>query len=265
MNRYEKYKRKITRYYNTISRYKVKLKRKFIKLKNLIMEIGISKDEFSLLEPKKQIISYPCHLGIIIIGDFNNNLYPALRKNIMGIFGPFFYHIHDLGKKNSLDYFPGDSFKKGIKRELKEDNKSLETLRLHPTKKFHQLLIEKKKTHDIDIILAITDLPLYSSYNKHIIFLFGETNLKHYCSIVSSFNLKEEFYNRRNNYNLFKRRLIKEAIHEVGHLILGPEHCVNDFCVMKYSSDISDIDKKSSHLCRECYEKLLNKRKIYNL
>jgi archaemetzincin len=229
------------------------------------MEIGISKDQFSLIEPKEQIISYPCHLGIIFIGDFKNNFYNIISKHIMGIFGPFFYHVHDLGNKESLDYFPGDSFKKGIKRELKEDKKSIETLRLQPTKKFHQLLIEKKKEHDIDIILAITDLPLYSSYDKQIIFLFGETNLRHFCSIVSSFNLKEEFYERRDNYKLFKQRLIKEAIHEVGHLILGPGHCSNDFCVMKYSSDISDIDKKSTTLCPKCYKKLLNKRKIYNL
>ncbi len=265
MNRYEKYKRKIKRYYNTISRYKVKLKRKFIKLKHLIIEIGISKDEFSLIEPKTRKISYPCHLGVIIIGDFKNNIFTIIRKNLMGIFGPFFYDIHDLGKKDSLDYFPGDIFKKGIKRELKENKKSLETLRLHPTKKFHQLLIEKKKEYDVDIILAITDLPLYSSYDKQIIFLFGETNLKHFCSIVSSFNLKEEFYERHHNYNIFTRRLIKEAIHEVGHLILGPEHCSNDFCVMKYSSDISDIDQKSIHLCAECYKKLATQRKKYNL
>ncbi|TXT67473.1 MAG: Archaemetzincin [Promethearchaeota archaeon] len=265
MNRYEKYKRKIKRYYHSISRYKLKLKRKVLKLRNIILEIGISKDEFNLMTPSAKAISYPCHLGILFIGDFQDNLFPIIRRHLLGIYGPFFYEIHDLGKKDSLQSFPGDSFKKGIKRELKEEQNAIRSLNLHPTKKFHQLLIEKQKQDNIDVILAITDLPLYSSYDKQIIFLFGEANLKHYCSVVSSFNLKEAFYERRQNPHLFEQRIIKESIHEVGHLLLGREHCQNEFCVMTYSTEIEGIDRKSPHLCKMCFDKLHSRRVKYNL
>jgi predicted Zn-dependent protease len=217
------------------------------------------------MEPDNRIISFPIHLGIIFIGDFENNLFGIIKQNLMKAFGPFFYNLINLGRKDTLEYFPGDYLKRGIKKELKQSDSSIETLNLHPTKKFHQLLIEKKLENGVDAVLSFTDLPLYSSYDKKILFLFGETNFKHQLSLISSFNLKEEFYNRHKDDKLFERRLIKEAIHEVGHLILGAKHCSNQFCVMKYSNEISDIDKKSSHLCKSCYERLLAQRKRYNL
>jgi archaemetzincin len=114
------------------------------------------------------------------------------------------------------------------------------------------------------MILAITNLPLYSSNDDNIIFLFGETNLKHRCCVVSSLKLKENFYNRQKNRKLFEQRLIKEITHEIGHLILGPEHCYEETCVMQYSTEVKEIDNKDKDLCNKCKLKLKQLRESYN-
>ncbi len=52
---------------------------------------------------------------------------------------------------------------------------------------------------------------------------------------------------------------IKESIHELGH-ILGLEHCIN-FCVMQYSTKLTEAINKPSYLCTECENKIIeNKR-----
>ncbi len=114
------------------------------------------------------------------------------------------------------------------------------------------------------MIIAITDLPIYSSSEADILFLFGETHLKHRCCIVSTLKLKESFYNRKNDQNLFFQRMIKEVIHEIGHIILGPEHCKENSCVMKFSKTIEEIDDKFNNLCSKCKGKLDNVRKLFN-
>lgn len=54
--------------------------------------------------------------------------------------------------------------------------------------------------------------------------------------------------------SLFRERLYKELIHELGHLI-GLDHCVNDTCVMAFSPDIPHLDRKLPILCNTCVEK----------
>ena len=49
---------------------------------------------------------------------------------------------------------------------------------------------------------------------------------------------------------LFRERLLKVVIHEIGHL-LGLGHCNNE-CVMRFSNSLSDLDAKPSWFCPEC-------------
>jgi archaemetzincin len=90
-----------------------------------------------------------------------------------------------------------------------------------------------------DLNLLITDVDLYvPRFN----FIFGLAEIQERAAIVSRYRL--------NGSNM-KERLVKEVIHEVGHL-LGLPHCPVPACVMYFSNTIDDTDKKSSHLCQEC-------------
>ncbi|MEM0366646.1 MAG: archaemetzincin family Zn-dependent metalloprotease [Acidilobaceae archaeon] len=53
----------------------------------------------------------------------------------------------------------------------------------------------------------------------------------------------------------FKLRVLKEVIHELGHL-MGLGHCINPKCVMSFSNSIAEVDYKNVQFCRECEVKL---------
>jgi len=50
---------------------------------------------------------------------------------------------------------------------------------------------------------------------------------------------------------LYRARLLKEAMHELGHL-LGLGHCDNPACVMSFSNTIADVDRKEARFCSKC-------------
>jgi archaemetzincin len=50
---------------------------------------------------------------------------------------------------------------------------------------------------------------------------------------------------------LYRARLLKEAMHELGHL-LGLGHCDNPACVMSFSNSIADVDRKEARFCSNC-------------
>ena len=161
--------------------------------------------------------------------------------------------------------FSKKNYSKGIQKEYKELRKSNKKLSIHPTNKFYQLLIDKRIEEKLGMIISLTDLPIYSSTEVNILFLFGETHLKHRACIVSTLKLKESFYYRKNDQALFFKRIIKEIIHEIGHIILGSEHCEESTCVMKFSETVEEIDEKSYNLCSICKGKLNNVRNRFNL
>ena len=172
----------------------------------------------------------------------------------------FFFTIKNLGNYS----FSYELISKGIKKEYKEMKKSSDRIKMHPTNKFYQILINKRIEENLGMIIAITDFPLYSSSNDNILFLFGETHLKHRCCVVSSLKFKEQFYNRPANNRIFEQRIIKEVVHEIGHILLGPDHCLNNLCVMRFSHEVKEIDQKSFDLCYKCEAKLNRVRAHYN-
>ncbi len=46
-------------------------------------------------------------------------------------------------------------------------------------------------------------------------------------------------------------RIVKEAIHELGHCF-DLRHCRDQYCIMHYCRQLSDVDKKSHEFCRYC-------------
>jgi archaemetzincin len=97
-------------------------------------------------------------------------------------------------------------------------------------------------------ILGVTELDLFIPIFT---FLFGEAQLNGVGALVSAHRLHNPFYGIPENEELFKNRLLKEGIHELGHTF-GLIHCFTLRCVMNTSTYVEDIDQKSAHFCRIC-------------
>ncbi|WP_292487171.1 archaemetzincin family Zn-dependent metalloprotease [Methanohalobium sp.] len=99
---------------------------------------------------------------------------------------------------------------------------------------------------DASHVLGITDIDLYV---PQLNFVFGEASNK--VAVISITRLRNEYYELPKDYELFKNRIIKEAIHEIGHMF-GFKHCPNKECVMHFSNSLEDTDTKSYRLCSKC-------------
>ena len=134
-----------------------------------------------------------------------------------------------------------------------------------PTDLFYNYLKNSQGfANQLAVDLGIINFPLYSSNKNNLIFLYGEAHLNRKCALVSTYNLGNFQSIISNEYNRFEKRIIKESIHEIGHLILGIEHCINSECVMNYSDSLKKVDKKNMLPCDCCNDKLESIRENYN-
>jgi len=104
-------------------------------------------------------------------------------------------------------------------------------------------------------LLGITPVDLYIPI---LTFVFGEAQLEGNCALVSTHRLRQEFYGLPPDSALFRERLLKEAVHELGHT-LSLSHCENYECVMSPSHGVEWIDLKGSRFCGEC-RSIIDKR-----
>lgn len=111
------------------------------------------------------------------------------------------------------------------------------------------------KPKGYDKYLGIVDVDLYA---RGLNFVFGEAILNGEEALISLHRLKPEFYGDPPNEKLFKARILKEAVHELGHTF-GLTHCRNPECVMHFSNSIIDTDLKSAQPCLACQTKLFSR------
>ena len=97
-------------------------------------------------------------------------------------------------------------------------------------------------------IIGITTLDLFIPV---LTFVFGEAQLNGKAAVVSSYRLHNEFYGLPPNDKLFRERLLKETIHELGHTF-GRVHCRQQDCALHPSTYVEEIDLKTSHFCIHC-------------
>lgn len=97
-------------------------------------------------------------------------------------------------------------------------------------------------------IIGITELDLFV---PELNFVFGQADLDGPAAVISLYRLRQEFYGKDADDALFRQRIFKEAVHELGHT-WGLRHCKNPECVMRFSNTISDTDKKLVDFCKRC-------------
>jgi archaemetzincin len=87
-------------------------------------------------------------------------------------------------------------------------------------------------------------------------FVFGEAQMGGPTSVVSYYRLRQEFYGLPQDYDLLRERLLKEAVHELGHT-LDLTHCEDYRCAMSASHSVELIDIKENAFCPACAERVL--------
>lgn len=97
-------------------------------------------------------------------------------------------------------------------------------------------------------LIGITDVDLFVPIFT---FVFGEAQLNGRVALASLFRLRNSFYGLPDDDGLLSERLVKEAVHELGHTF-GLVHCDNPGCVMHASPDVDEVDVKAPELCRRC-------------
>lgn len=114
--------------------------------------------------------------------------------------------------------------------------------------KLVQIYGEERRKNEY--LLLIVEGDIYASGFNYIFGLAWQG-----VAVVSTYRLRQEFYGLQPDHNTFIERLMKEAVHEVGHLH-GLTHCSDKRCVMAFSNWIGDTDYKSWTLCQNCKSKL---------
>ena len=97
-------------------------------------------------------------------------------------------------------------------------------------------------------VLGITSFDLYIPI---LTFVFGEAQMGGPCAVISAYRLTQEFYGLPSDPELLRTRLVKEAVHEVGHT-LDLTHCEDYSCAMAPSHAVEWIDLKEAALCSNC-------------
>ena len=96
-------------------------------------------------------------------------------------------------------------------------------------------------------VIAIAQVDLFIPILTHV---YGEAQLGGTACIVSTYRLNEG-RSATNISSKFTERILKEAIHELGHTF-NLRHCPEDTCIMHYCRNEEDVDRKSEQLCRYC-------------
>ena len=98
-------------------------------------------------------------------------------------------------------------------------------------------------------VLAICN---FDAYSDDLNFVLGQAHLGGRVATIYVPRLRQELYVKKSDTNkLFEQRVIKEAVHELGHAF-GLTHCEKSRCVMHFSNSLQDTDIKDHKFCERC-------------
>lgn len=113
--------------------------------------------------------------------------------------------------------------------------------------------IESTRSLDWDAAIGISQEDLFV---PEVPFIFGEADRSTRTALLSLARLRPESGSMDGREDLLQRRLVSEAIHQVG-LLRGLAHCPNNRCVMFYAASVLEIDKRGAALCANCKKRLV--------
>ncbi len=109
-------------------------------------------------------------------------------------------------------------------------------------------LLEAMRPPEGTRLLAVTELDLFVPV---LTFVFGEAQLGGPRAVVSTRRLDERYYGLPANEPLLERRLLIEAVHELGHTF-GLRHCRDWQCAMASTHSVERLDLKQPAFCAQC-------------
>jgi len=109
-------------------------------------------------------------------------------------------------------------------------------------------LLNFLEKHYENRVLGVTTEDLYT---EGLNFIFGQAKMRGKVAIISICRLDPKFFRQPEDEELYEKRIVKEVIHEVGHM-LGLGHCNKRPCVMSFSNTVGEVDKKTKYLCDMC-------------
>ena len=86
-------------------------------------------------------------------------------------------------------------------------------------------------------------------------FIFGQAGVHTRDAFIALPRLRQSFYGLPEDEPLFRERVLKEAVHELGHTY-GLGHCPDPRCVMHFSNSLRDTDAKGAEFCSHCQVQL---------
>lgn len=108
-------------------------------------------------------------------------------------------------------------------------------------------------------VLGVTGRDLFIPILTHV---YGEAQMGGKACVVSTFRLREGAVSEDRS-ELLRIRLVKEAVHELGHTF-NLKHCREEHCIMHYCRKIEHVDRKALAFCRYCRTLLDDEKKGYS-
>ncbi len=102
-----------------------------------------------------------------------------------------------------------------------------------------------------DTGLKVIGLTAKDITNPILTYVFGEAYMGGSAAVMSCARLRSGSAGELVNRERFLERVVKVAIHEIGHTFNIP-HCHHGRCVMRVSNGLRELDDKLNYLCDYC-------------
>lgn len=139
----------------------------------------------------------------------------------------------------------------GLKTEIQSLTDTVSFAFDHKRNQYHSTPILEKFAELVEPrfekVLILTSVDLFIPILTHV---YGEAQLGGRTCIVSTARLHEGL-EEEPDQEAFRKRVIKEALHELGHTF-KLVHCKDPHCIMHYCRSIQDVDRKINEMCRYC-------------